>query len=245
MLAQETTRSYGNRAQFVVQDFGASPLAKRFGIDKYPAIFVDDALVARPEEFYGWGGPETGRYVPFTEVVNRRKFQADLKRMIDLRLAGAAVHSAAAGASAAKKDAAQLPALDMTDLEGKRFNFASMRGQPVIVEFWATWCPICLDTLAWMKGSLAPSAKVVAVAVDSQRKDIDAIVAKLQPRAKVVIASDELRKAFSGPPAVPTLLIADAQGRIAKVFYGAPPDLHQQIERELRKLSDAGARPSS
>lgn len=45
-----------------------------------------------------------------------------------------------------------------------------------------------------------------------------------------------MRRAFSGPPAVPTLLIADWQGRVVKAFYGAPPDLHEQIARELAKL---------
>lgn len=235
MLAQEIVRSYGDRARFAVQDFGASPLAERFGIDKYPAIFVDDALVARPEDFYAWGGPGSGKYVPWNAVANRRKFQGDLKRMIDLRLAGREVQSAPAPGMVTKT-AQLLPSVYMNDLEGRRFSFAELRGEPVVVEFWATWCPICLDTLRWMKGSLAPSAHVVAVAVDSERKEIDRVVSRLHPRAKVVIASDEIRRAFLGPPAVPTLLIADAQGRITKVFYGAPPDLHAQIERELARL---------
>ncbi len=214
-------------------NFGASPLAERFGVDKYPAIFVDDALVARPEDFYPWGKPGTGKYVPWNDLANRRKFQSDLQRMIDLRLAGGAVKSAVPVKAA---NAAILPAVDMVDLDGKRFNFAQLNGQPVVVEFWATWCPICLDTLKWMKGSMAPSARVVAVAVDSEQKDILEVIRKIQPNAKVVIASPELRKAFSGPPAVPTLLIADSKGRIVRTFYGAPPDLHDQIAKELAKL---------
>lgn len=233
MLAQETVRKFGDRAHFVVENFGASPLAERFGVDKYPAIFVDDALVARPEDFYPWGKPGTGKYVPWNDLANRRKFQSDLQRMIDLRLAGAAVKSAVPVKDA---NAVTLPAVDMVDLDGKRFNFAQLSGQPVVVEFWATWCPICLDTLKWMKGSMAPSARVVAVAVDSDQKDIVEVIRKIQPNAKVVIASPELRKAFSGPPAVPTLLIADSKGRIVRTFYGAPPDLHDQIAKELAKL---------
>ncbi|MGZ4810639.1 MAG: TlpA family protein disulfide reductase [Thermoanaerobaculia bacterium] len=233
MLAQESVRKYGDRARFVVQDFGASPLADRFGVDKYPAIFVDDALVARPEDFYEWGKPGTGKYVPWKDLANRAKFQKDLERMLDIRLAGGAVQSAV---PVKAENAAVLPAVDMVDLDGKPFNFSEMRGRPVIVEFWATWCPICIDTLKWMKGSLAPNARVVAVAVDSEQQDIRALVEKIQPRAKIVIASPELRRAFSGPPAVPTLLIADSKGRVVKTFYGAPPDLHEQIAREVAKL---------
>lgn len=229
MLAQETAGKYGDRARFVVEDFGASKLARRFGVDKYPAIFVDDALVARPEDFYEWNGPKgVGKYVPFTELANRRKFQADLQRMMDIRLAGGTVQPAVVERTS-KADF--LPTVDMADLDGKKFNFAEVSGQPVIVEFWATWCPICLDTLSWMKTSLPKSARVIAVAVDSDAKDIRAVVEKIQPRAKVVIASAQVRKAFSGPPAVPTLLIADANGKVVKVFYGAPPDLHEQIAK--------------
>ncbi len=233
MLAQESVRKYGKRARFVVENFGASPLAERFGVDKYPAIFVDEALVARPEDFYPWGKPGTGKYVPWNDLANRRKFQGDLERMIDIRLTGGTVPSAVAPKNS---DAKFLPAVDMVGLDGKRFNFAQLSGQPVVVEFWATWCPICIHTLEWMKGSLAPSAQVVAVAVDSEDKDIRDVIGKIQPRAKVVIASPELRRAFSGPPAVPTLLIADSHGRVVKTFYGAPPDLHEQIARELAKL---------
>ena len=49
------------------------------------------ALVARPEDFYAWGGPATGKYVPWSDVANRREFQRDLRRLIELRLAGGEV----------------------------------------------------------------------------------------------------------------------------------------------------------
>lgn len=137
MLAQEIVKGYGDRVRYSVQDFGASPLADRFGIDKYPAIFVDDALVAIPEDFYAWGGKGKGRYIPWTELANRRKFQSDLKRMIDIRLAGGALQSLATTPS--KKVDRFLPTLDLVDLEGKTFNFSQLNGKPILVEFWAPW----------------------------------------------------------------------------------------------------------
>ncbi len=89
LLARETARRYGSQVRFVIENFGASPLAERFGVDKYPAVFVDDVLVAGPEDFYAWGGADSGRYVPWGDPVQREEFQHDLMRMIDLRLAGA------------------------------------------------------------------------------------------------------------------------------------------------------------
>lgn len=83
---QEVVREYAPRATFVTEDFGTSPLGKRFGIDEYPAVFVDDVLIARPEDFFGWGGAVIGKYKPWSDPVNRTRFQADVRRAIEMRL---------------------------------------------------------------------------------------------------------------------------------------------------------------
>jgi cytochrome c biogenesis protein CcmG/thiol:disulfide interchange protein DsbE len=230
LLAQKAVQQYGARARFAVQDFGASPLAERFGIDKYPAVFVDDALIARPEDFYVWGGPETGKYVPWSEPENRREFQRDVERMIDIRLAGGTLRSAPGGSTAAEQ---LLPGIAMTDLNGGRFERSQLRGKPVLIEFWATWCPPCLSTLDWMKELDPARVQVVAIAVESKREDVETLVRRHQLPGRIVMATPEVLAAFGGVPAVPTLVIADGNGKILRTFYGAPPDLHREIEKVI------------
>jgi hypothetical protein len=60
-----------------------------------------------------------------------------------------------------------------------------------------------------MKASLPKPARVVAIAVDSSEKDVHAVVEKLKPNARVVLASPEIRQAFSGPPAVRATVRSD------------------------------------
>lgn len=36
-----------------------------------------------------------------------------------------------------------VPALGLTDLNGKTWNLAGLKGQPVMLNFWATWCEPC------------------------------------------------------------------------------------------------------
>ena len=54
----------------VVENYGSSELAKRYGVTRYPAIFVNDILVAKPKDFgfYGKGeGGGDGRYTPWKD----------------------------------------------------------------------------------------------------------------------------------------------------------------------------------
>jgi hypothetical protein len=212
LLAKEVVQSYGSRTSFVVEDFGASPLADRFGVDKYPALFVDEVLVARPEDFYAWGGAGKGKYIPWSDVANRRRMQADLRRMIDIRLAGGDVLPTETKV-AATPASRELPRIKVVDLDGKPFTFS------------------------WLEHLDESKVRVIGIAVESERTAVDAVLKKNAPHGRFAMATPQLLEAFGGLPAVPTLFLANAKGQVVHVFYGAPPDLHEQIEKELAKLN--------
>ena len=76
---------YPEKVTFVSENFGASKLAERFGVTRYPAVFVEDVLVARPTDFGFFGEDEkAGRYTPWRNAENQAKFKADLTRMVEL-----------------------------------------------------------------------------------------------------------------------------------------------------------------
>jgi thiol-disulfide isomerase/thioredoxin len=242
LLAKEVVNEFPQQVRMRVEDLGASPLANRLGIDKYPAVFVDEALVARPEDFYAWGGPADGKYLPFKELENKREFQRDLRKLIRLRLAGESIPDRPASAVVSRE--ARLPDITLTDLDGKRVSL-QRSDRPRVIEVWATWCVFCMETLEWTKGLDPALAEVVGVVVDSKEEDVRRVVERIQPQARIVVATRALREALDGPPAVPMLIVADAAGRVKRTFYGATPTLHEDVEKELRKLSTAGTRNSS
>ena len=40
-----------------------------------------------------------------------------------------------------------------------------------------------------------------------------------------------------GETSRPTMVLADGEGKIVRIFYGAPANLHEEIEKELKKIA--------
>ena len=235
-------QGFGGQARFVVENYGESELAKRFGVTRYPAIFVDDVLVATPNDFGFYGkakGAAAGRYAPVKSAASHERFRADLTRMIELILAGRKDAARAEAAPARTQGIAALPSVTITDLDGKTLSRADLAGRPVLVDLWATWCPPCRATLDWLgelKRRHGDRIAVVIIAVESPEADVRKFASELGVPLVWTMGTPELVRAFGDVSAVPTLLMFDAEGRAAGTFYGAPPGLHAEAEAKLAAL---------
>jgi thiol-disulfide isomerase/thioredoxin len=242
LLVQEVASQYSGRVTFVTENFGASKLADRFGVKGYPAVFVDDILVAAPREFGYFGEVEgSGRYAPWRSEASQAKFKADLVHMIDLILAGkkdvvTREHSATDTTS---HEIPSLPQFKLTDLSGHPLTAAELSGRVVLVEFWATWCPPCRSTLEWLgelKRKHGDKLAILALAVESPEDQIHSTVSSLSPDLHWAITDAPTAQSFGDITAVPTLFLFDRSGKTSRVLYGAPPDLHDQVEKSLDAL---------
>ena len=242
MLVQEVAAKYPGQVTFVSENFGASKLADRFGVKGYPAVFVDDVLVAAPREFGYFGEVEgTGRYAPWRKAESQAKFKADLTRMIDLILAGRKdiVAREHVRLNTETAQVTSLPRFSLTDLSGKPLTADQLSGRVVMVEFWATWCPPCRSTLEWLgqlKQKYGDNVAIVALAVESPEDKIRSSVSSLSQELHWAIADAPTAVAFGDITSVPTMFLFDRSGKTANVFYGAPPDLHEQAEKILDGL---------
>jgi thiol-disulfide isomerase/thioredoxin len=238
LLVQEVAAKYPGQVTFVSENFGGSKLADQYGVKGYPAVFVDGVLVASPREF-GYFGEVTGagRYAPWRNADSQARFRTDLTRMIDLILAGR--KDLVPRASAATQEIASLPSFQLSDLSGNPITAEQLAGRVVLVEFWATWCPPCRSTLQWLgelKRRHGDNLAVVALAVESPEAGVRSMVASLSPDLRWAIADARTAQAFGDITAVPTLFLFDRSGKTARVLYGAPPDLHSQVEKSLAEL---------
>jgi thiol-disulfide isomerase/thioredoxin len=250
LLAQSVAREFGGKVRFVSENYGNSAIAKKFGVTRYPAIFVDDVLVATPKDFgfYGKGeGAGDGRYTPWKTAASHDRFRADLSRIIGLLLEGRQEAARAAAAPSDGREVAAFPAVTITDLDGRKLGREELAGRVVLVELWATWCPPCRGTLAWLgqlKKKYGDRLAVVTVAVDSDEANVRKVANELALPLVWSMGTADVVRAFGDVTSVPTLLLFDRAGRAAGSFYGAPPTLHSDAEARLASVIDRVAAAS-
>ena len=116
-------------------------------------------------------------------------------------------------------------------------RLSEQRGGPVLLNFWATWCPPCRRELALLQGESGKlrdaGIKVLAVSVDrpAQSAAASALAAELGLSYPVLLADSKTAETYSilaerlfdrrRELAIPTSFLLDGEGRILKVFRGA------------------------
>ena len=112
------------------------------------------------------------------------------------------------------------PALAGVLLDGKPVALTAFAGRPVLVHFWATWCPICSAEQGSID-ALARDTPVITVAMQSGERD--AVVQHMRKEAlsfPVLNDPDGLIAAQWGVRAVPASFVVDGAGQIRYVEVG-------------------------
>ncbi|CAA9306516.1 MAG: Thioredoxin [uncultured Lysobacter sp.] len=148
--------------------------------------------------------------------------------------------AAQSGASAAAPPPkADIPALDVTTLDGARYELATRRGKWVVVNFWATWCAPCLKEMPDLSALDArrEDLEVVGLAYEEIEPADMQVFLKAHPVVYPVAIVDVAAPpaGFETPRGLPTTYLIRPDGRIAKKFLG--PVTGADIEAEITRAS--------
>ena len=130
------------------------------------------------------------------------------------------------------------PELSATTLEGKEISLAEFKGKVVLIDFWATWCPPCIEGLPEIKKAYHAykdkGFEIIAISLDQSIEPLEEFIAEEDLNWINVFDADQkssLADQFN-VTSIPSLYLLDQEGKIVALN----PRGEGVLEAELAKL---------
>ncbi|MGB0014362.1 MAG: TlpA disulfide reductase family protein [Candidatus Sulfotelmatobacter sp.] len=129
---------------------------------------------------------------------------------------------------------------------GRAVTLSQFKGQVVVLNFWATWCPPCIEempSLVQMQERMkAKGVTVLAVSVDVDQSNYQRFLRDHNVDLLSVRDADQKSNALYGTFKFPETYIIDRNGVVRRKFIGAVDWTEPDVIEYLSKLSDKSLR---
>ncbi len=142
----------------------------------------------------------------------------------------------AGNVSAAKK----MPAFSLSNaVTGATVNSSDFSGKTLLVTFFATWCPPCMQEVPSLIELQEAYGKkgfsVVGLSVDqSGAKVVRRLIQRRSINYPVLMAESSTARDFGGVVGIPTSFLVNRKGVVVKKYPGYVP--HKILENDIRKI---------
>lgn len=138
----------------------------------------------------------------------------------------------------AKSDESKVTDFTLPTLDGSQIKLSDYKGQVVIIDFWATWCPPCRNSIPTFI-RLYDKYHDQGFTVLGVGLDDEAALRKYANEMKipypVLIGNNDIGKAY-GVTGIPKTIFIDKKGKISKTQVGFAPELEAQFDAVVDSL---------
>jgi thiol-disulfide isomerase/thioredoxin len=133
--------------------------------------------------------------------------------------------------------AVQFAALDINGATRQSTEWVSR--QPVVINFWGTWCPPCRreipDLVKFYEEYKPRGLEIVSLAINDNPAAVRAYSANAGMKWVMLMGSDDISQRYGGIRGVPTTIFLDRTGKETDRFVGARSyeDFKQAAEKIL------------
>jgi len=125
----------------------------------------------------------------------------------------------------------------LKDKDGADYTLSGLHGKWVLVNFWAPWCPPCLQEMPDLAAlqQQRKDLQVIGVAVMyGSRKEVTDIVSKLSVSYPIVFGNEDTAGNFGGLDGLPTSFMYTPSGKLLGLHQGllTKAEIEQVIEQK-------------
>lgn len=137
------------------------------------------------------------------------------------------------------------PEFSLLSADNKLLSLTDYSGKVVYLDFWATWCAPCRETLPWMNLLQSKfnkdSFRVLAVNLDQNSEKAKQLIKELGLTITVMYDPEgKVAKLFK-LPAMPTSFLINQKGELVRSYLGFRNGDSESIEAAIRELLQKGA----
>ncbi len=113
-------------------------------------------------------------------------------------------------------------AWSLLEVSGKPLNLAAYKGKWVLVNFWATWCPPCLEEIPDLE-ALYKEGKLVVIGVAMNYKNASEVLDFARKKGityPVVLGNEDTASQFGDLDSLPTSFLYSPDGKLAGEHAG-------------------------
>jgi thiol-disulfide isomerase/thioredoxin len=129
------------------------------------------------------------------------------------------------------------PAAAVQDLAGRPVDLAQLIGKkPVLLEFWATWCPLCAELMPRIQAAQAKYGDrvefvVVAVAVNETRASVQRHAEQRRYPFRILWDANGAAVRAYQAPTTSYVVVVNAAGRVVYTGTGTGQDIEAALRR--------------
>lgn len=135
----------------------------------------------------------------------------------------------------------EAPNFTLTDMEGNEVSLSALRGKVVFLDFWATWCPPCRNSLphtqALSQHEKTKSGDLVVLAVNA-REQLDTVKKFMEDNKysfRVLMDKEGAVLNAYKVQGIPTFVLIDREGKVAWVQVGFGPGTEKQMQEAVQQ----------
>ena len=123
-------------------------------------------------------------------------------------------------------------------LNGEKVTLSALRGKPVLLTFWATWCPPCRQELSHLKADVldvfGDKITVLPISRGENVSTVEAFMAKMKYNFPVGLDIDQSIYKKYASNYIPRSFVVDSEGKVVYVGVGYDETIANEIDAALK-----------